>query len=80
MDYGKGLTSEERNEIRPWVNAFAAFVKGEAVTWKASKSNEMQRLRADGTTDAWVDERWDEGLRLWNSVNASQVASSKSRL
>lgn len=68
--YGQGLTDEEQSILRPWNEAFAAFVKGSRdVQWGTRDVKEMRRLNGDGTTDIWVDDRWEEGLEIWDVVN-----------
>ena len=69
LDYGDGLTEDEKTVLKPWNEAFAAFVKGETVDWNTSKITEMVRLRADGVTDIWDDVRWDEGICVWDAIN-----------
>ncbi|KAM3425153.1 Carboxylic ester hydrolase [Cercospora zeina] len=69
LDYGDGLTDEEKRLLKPWNQAFAAFVKGDEVSWGTRNVQEMLRLRDDGKTDIWTDDRWDEGLQVWNAVN-----------
>ncbi|KAI5359596.1 putative carboxylesterase, type B, carboxylesterase type B, active, alpha/Beta hydrolase [Septoria linicola] len=74
LDYGEGLTDEEKEVLRPWNEAFAAFVKGETVTWGTADVKEMMRLRSDGVTDVWVDDRWDEGIKIWDAVNGDAAS------
>lgn len=69
LEYGGGLTDEEKTVLRPWNQAFADFVKGDKVKWGTTKVKEMLRLREDGETDIWVDDRWEEGINVWDAVN-----------
>lgn len=64
-----GLTDSEKLIIKPWNEAFAAFVRGDEVKWGTRNVKQMLRLRADGSTDIWTDDRWDEGIKVWNVVN-----------
>ncbi|KAK1059805.1 hypothetical protein LTR74_012322 [Friedmanniomyces endolithicus] len=66
---GEGITEEERTVLKPWNEAFAAFVQGGEVHWPTTTVKEMVRLRDDGKTDVWTDDRWEEGLEIWNLVN-----------
>lgn len=75
LDYGDGLTDDEKKVLRPWNAAFAAFVRGDAVTWDTSKITEMLRLRGDGVTDVWDDNRWEEGIKAWDLVNCGTPSS-----
>ena len=74
LDYGSGLSDEDKEVVRPWNKAFAAFVKGEDPVWGTSTIKEMKRLRSDGQTDIWVDDQWEEGLKMWDLVNGDTPA------
>jgi hypothetical protein len=73
MDSRDGLTEEEKAVLRPWNEAFARFVRGEEMDgqWKTKDVRQMVRLREDGVTDVWVDNRWQEGVQCWKAVNES---------
>jgi len=71
---GDGLTDEEKKVLQPWNEAFAAFVNGGEVLWGTKDIKEMKRLDGDGTTDVWTDDRWDEGVQVWDLVNANADA------
>ncbi|CZT22357.1 related to triacylglycerol lipase V precursor [Ramularia collo-cygni] len=75
LDCDGGLTDDERRILRPWNEAFAAFVRGDEVNWGTNHVKQMRRLRADGVTDIWVDDRWEEGLEVWSEVNNARIAS-----
>ena len=63
---GRTLTDEEKEILRPWNNAFAAFVRGDDdVEWGTATVKEMRRLDADGTTSVWQDDKWEEGIEVW---------------
>lgn len=64
-----GLTDDEKKVLGSWNEAFADFVKGNDVKWGTKTVQEMMRLREDGETDIWPDDRWEEGLQVWDSVN-----------
>ncbi|KAK0252108.1 hypothetical protein LTS09_012902 [Friedmanniomyces endolithicus] len=66
---GEGITEGEGVVLKPWNEAFATFVHGGEVHWPTTTVKEMVRLRDDGKTDVWTDDRWDEGLEVWNLVN-----------
>ncbi|KAK3110306.1 hypothetical protein LTR53_015528 [Teratosphaeriaceae sp. CCFEE 6253] len=69
--WGEGgeITPEEAQVLKPWNEAFATFVNGGAVKWDTPTVKDMLRLRGDGATDVWTDDRWDEGLEIWDLVN-----------
>lgn len=69
LDCENGLEENEKQILKPWNQAFAAFVRGHDVEWGTRHVKEMLRLRADGVTDVWIDDRWDEGVSVWNEVN-----------
>ena len=69
LEYGAGLDEEEKGVLRGWNEGFAAFVKGVETGWGTSGVKEMRRLRSDGQTDVWTDDRWEEGLKVWDLVN-----------
>ncbi|KAK5127174.1 hypothetical protein LTR85_008535 [Meristemomyces frigidus] len=71
---GDGLTYKEKKVLQPWNEAFAAFVRGDAVQWGTSDVKQMRRLNGDGTTDVWIDDRWDEGVKVWDLVNGDAGA------
>ena len=72
LDYGDGLLDVEKKLLKQWNEAFASFVHGEDVEWGTSKIKNMKRLRSDGQTDVWTDDRWDEGLKVWDMINGSK--------
>lgn len=63
-----GLLEEEKQILRPWNQAFSAFVKGDSLDWGTRDVREMRRLRADGVTDIWTDDRWND-VEVWDAVN-----------
>ncbi|KAK5108329.1 hypothetical protein LTR62_008425 [Meristemomyces frigidus] len=67
--HGEGLQGDEKVVLRFWNEAFAGFVRGEDVVWPCSDVREVLRLRSDGVTDVWWDERWEEGCEVWGAVN-----------
>ena len=71
LNYGDGLTTEEQEILRPWNAAVAAFVNGEDLAWGTTKIEEMIRLGEDGKTELWHDDRWQEGVEVWDVVNGS---------
>ncbi|KAK3719224.1 hypothetical protein LTR37_004443 [Vermiconidia calcicola] len=74
LDYGSGLSEEDQKIVSPFNEAFAAFVKGEDLRWDTSNVKEMKRLRSDGKTDIWIDNQWEEGLKVWDLVNGSDAS------
>lgn len=86
LDYGEGLSDDEKAVLGPVNKAFAAFVKGKQVSWDTKTVRQMKRLGSDGTMDVCNDELWAEGLKLWalvnDKANAGQVGSGpiKARL
>ena len=75
-DFSQGMTEQEKEWLKGWNEGFAAFVRGDEVEWGPSKPKEMKRWRSDGGTDVWEDDRWEQGLELWNIVNTDPSASS----
>ncbi|KXT16372.1 hypothetical protein AC579_5578 [Pseudocercospora musae] len=71
QSYDSGLTEDEKSVLKTWNQKFAAFVAGDDPEWGPRDVKEMLRLRSDGTTDIWMDDRWEEGLRVWDAVNPS---------
>ena len=69
LDYGDGLTDDEKRLLKPWNEAFAAFVKGDEPGWGTNGVKEMKRLRSDGKTDVWVDTHWELNLPIWDLAN-----------
>ncbi|KAK7924165.1 hypothetical protein PG985_006219 [Apiospora marii] len=74
-----GLTKEDKRILKPWNEALAAFVRGDDVEWGTEGVKEARRLRNDGRTDVWTDNRWEEGLHIWQLLNG-EPAVLKSRL
>lgn len=70
---GNGLTDDEKTLLQPWNKAFADFVSGKEVHIGTQKVTDVMRLRSDGQTDVWNDDRWDEGLKIWDIVNDDKV-------
>ena len=74
LDYGsdgKGLSDADKEAVKPWNKVFTAFVRGDDPQWGTNSVREMKRLRSDGTTDIWLDDRWDKGLKVWDFVNGN---------
>ena len=69
LDYGSGLDDEDKEIVKPWNKALGAFVNGANPEWGTSVVKDMRRLRSDGKTDIWTDDRWEEGLKVWDLVN-----------
>ena len=69
LNYGDGLTEDEKRATKPLIEAFAAFVKGEEVQWGTTGLTQAKRLRGDGKTEIWDDEMWEKGLEVWKLVN-----------
>lgn len=80
LDYGEGLLEAEKQLLAPWNKVFAAFVHGDDGEWQTKGVKEVMRLTADGETDVWVDNRWEDGLRLWDFLHASGSAPIKAKL
>jgi carboxylesterase type B len=74
MESKDGLTEEEKVLLKPWNEAFARFVKGDGMEghWGTKGVKEMLRLRQDGGTDIWIDDRWEEGVECWKAVNTTR--------
>ena len=64
LDFGYGLTEDDKEAVKPWNEAFAAFIKGDDPQWKNKTIKDMTRLRSDGSTDVWTDDQWNEGLKV----------------
>jgi carboxylesterase type B len=74
FNYG-GLTKEEEQILKPFNEAFAAFVRGSNPVWGTNHVQEMLRLREDGEIDVWIDDRWDEGIQVWELINGGEMKS-----
>lgn len=74
---GEGLTDAEKGMLKDWNEQFAAFVRGEVVLWGTKRPKDMRRLRADGVTDVWEDDRWEQGVEVWGLLNGG---TGKARL
>lgn len=70
-DFGDGLLDDEKKLLEPWNKAFASFVHGDDPAWGTKNVRDMKRLRSDGKTDIWIDDQWEEGIKVWNFVNGS---------
>ena len=68
---GDGLLDKEKELLKVWNKGFAAFVHGDDPEWQTSDVKDIKRLRSDGRTDIWLDDQWDEGLKVWDLVNGS---------
>ena len=73
FDLALGLTDEEKGWLRGWNEGLAAFVGGNVVEWGPTEAKEMRRWRSDGETDVWEDEMWEQGVEVWNVVQAEDV-------
>jgi carboxylesterase type B len=67
---GQGLTAEEKNILKETNSFFARFVNGEDVRWSKTGPKMMYRLNAKGEMDMWEDDRWEQGLEGWNTMNS----------
>jgi carboxylesterase type B len=70
-NFSGGLTTREKNWLKGWNQGFASFVKGDVVEWGPKHPKEMRRWRNDGETDVWTDDKWEEGLKVWDLLNKS---------
>ena len=61
--------------LKPWNEAFVNFVNGDEVHWPTASVKDMMRLRSDGKTDVWLDDRWEEGVDVWDLVNGDEDPS-----
>ena len=73
LDFGNGLTENDKQAVTPWNKAFAAFVKGDDPEWRTKTIKDTRRLRSDGSTDVWSDDQWDEGLKVWDLVRHASL-------
>ncbi|KAK8082547.1 hypothetical protein PG996_001328 [Apiospora saccharicola] len=74
-----GLTNEDKRILKPWNEALAAFIRGDDIEWDTKGVKEARRLTNDGKTDVWTDDRWEEGIHVWQLLNG-ESAGLKSRL
>jgi carboxylesterase type B len=70
-DFPSGLTNEEKLWLKKWNEQFACFVNGDEVNWGTHGPKEMKRWRNDGMTDIWEDDKWEQGLQVWNIVHGN---------
>lgn len=66
--WADGLTEDEKRVVGELQGVFGRFVRGEEVEWRRGE-RWVRRLRGDGGMDWWEDERWEEGVRVWELVN-----------
>ncbi|KAJ9270594.1 hypothetical protein DTO212C5_3383 [Paecilomyces variotii] len=73
--WGNGMRMLEREKhiVRKGVfEPLVKFVQGQEddIGWEAvpGRVKEVRRLREDGEVDVWIDERWDEGVRVWEEL------------
>ncbi|KAH9835964.1 putative esterase/lipase [Teratosphaeria destructans] len=71
---GKQLQDEEKEVLRPWNEAFARFVHGEDLDWGTRTVTDMKRLDANGNTDVWEDDRWQQGVDVWDLLTKNGAA------
>lgn len=76
LDFGSGLSDEDKVAVKPWIKAFANFVKGEDPQWGTRTIKGMKRLKSDGSTDVWIDDQWEQGLDVWRLVNGQADSGS----
>lgn len=67
------MLEKEKQIVKKGVfEPFVKFVQGEQgdIGWGAvpGRVKEVRRLREDGNIDIWIDERWDEGVRVWEEL------------
>jgi carboxylesterase type B len=68
-NFSSGLTDEEKVLLEGWNQGFASFIRGDEVEWGPKQPKEMRRWRCDGETDVWTDDRWEQGLKIWDLLN-----------
>ncbi|WPG98783.1 Hypothetical protein R9X50_00157900 [Acrodontium crateriforme] len=69
--FGDGLTEDEKLILKPFNEAFSDFVAGKDVLWSTEQVKQVLRLDENGKTGIWIDDRWEEGLQVWELVNGS---------
>lgn len=74
LKYENGIAGDERSILESWNEKFAAFVAGRDPQWGTTNVREMLRLRSDGQTDIWLEDRWEEGIQVWDAVNVQESA------
>lgn len=67
------MLEREKHIVRKGVfEPLVKFVQGQEddIGWGAvpGRVQEVRRLREDGEVDVWIDERWDEGVRVWEEL------------
>jgi hypothetical protein len=70
------MSEHEKKWLKGWNEGFAAFVNGDTVNWGPAKPREMRRWRSDGETDVWEDDKWDEGIEVWDLINGEKEKAS----
>ncbi|KAH8742778.1 carboxylesterase [Diaporthe sp. PMI_573] len=68
-NFSGGLTDQEKTLLEGWNQGFASFIKGDKVTWGPKQPEEMRRWRGDGETDVWIDDKWEQSLKIWDLLN-----------
>lgn len=75
---GGGLMKEEKRVVEvAFEGPLGQFARGEELEWGTKSIRDVRRLRSDGVVDVWVDERWDEGVQVWEDLKA--VGSTAAR-
>lgn len=67
---GRVLSKGEEEIVKEgFIDDMARFVNGERMEgWEGLKANEARRLKSDGTVDVWRDDKWEDGLKVWNAI------------
>ncbi|KAB8342888.1 hypothetical protein FH972_022485 [Carpinus fangiana] len=75
---GEGLREDEKDKVRPWVEALAKYVKGEEdIGWGCVGARQVRKLTSEGQTIIEDDTELQKGLELWEAVRAAQRDSSR---
>jgi len=77
---GARLSKKEQQVAKDsYLNILAKYVRGEDIrgSWGTRSTADMRRLRSDGTVDSWRDNRWSEGVQLWQElIDAGALGST----
>ena len=72
--WGQGLTAKEKGVLAPLNKIFADFVAIKDVQWPEKGPRSVLTLRASGKLEMTRDERYKEGVSVWQTLTGSKDA------
>ena len=70
--YGNGeqLTSSEQALAQEFLKPFAAFLRGDRVTWGTTSIRQARTITSDQRIGITVDEDWEKGQHVWEALQS----------